>query len=200
MELSTWLAASAAALPSISSSIGTEPIEVAVVLKELGLPYEIHCFKYEDVKSLVLSTSIRTGKSQDPNTQLTLCESGAIIQYLIGQYDKDHKLGYEALHERHPGQSPYYGQGAWFSVLQPEKIPSAIKRYTNEAHRILGVLNTALEGRTWLVGDRCTFADLAFLPWNERMNLFLFVPRDEILSSYPMFWIDIPGCARGSLG
>lgn len=57
-----------------------------------------------------------------------------------------------------------------FNVLHPEKVPSAIERYRNEVIRILGVLNTALEGKTWLVGDKCTFADLAFMPWNTRLD------------------------------
>lgn len=71
-------------------------------------------------------------------------------------------------------------------MLHPEKLPSAIERYVNEVHRILGVLNTALEGRTWLVGDKCTFADLAFLPWNARVNHTLLTPEgDDPLAPYP---------------
>jgi hypothetical protein len=54
--------------------------------------------------------------------------------------------------------------------LHPEKLPSAIERYTAEAKRILSVLDGALEGRDWLVGDKMTYADLAFVPWNERLQ------------------------------
>ena len=28
------------------------------------------------------------------------------------------------------------------------------------------MLNTPLEGTSWLVGDKCTYADLAFVVWN----------------------------------
>ena len=31
---------------------------------------------------------------EDPNTDLKLWESGAIIEYLLDTYDKDHKLSY----------------------------------------------------------------------------------------------------------
>lgn len=117
----------------------------------------------------------------DPNTNLKLWESGAIIQYLITQYDKEHKLSYTSLIERNQlnqwlmfqmsGQGPYFGQASWFGILHPEKIPSAIERYQNEVRRVLGVLDGALEGKDWLVGDKCTFADLAFVTWNDTLPL-----------------------------
>ncbi|KUL82823.1 hypothetical protein ZTR_09611 [Talaromyces verruculosus] len=107
----------------------------------------------------------------------------AIIQYLEEVYDKEKKLTYESPNERQlldqwlhfqmSGQVPY-----GFSVLHPEKIPSAIDRYKNEIQRILGVLNTALEGKDCLVGDMCTFADLSVLPWNCRLDALLRTPPE----------------------
>ena len=38
---------------------------------------------------------------------------------------------------------------------------------------MLGVLNTILEGRTWLVGEKCTFADLSFVLWNCQLHMIL---------------------------
>lgn len=73
-----------------------------------------------------------------------------------------------------------------FNYYHPEKIHSAIDRYKNETRRILGVLNTALQGKEWLVGDKCTFADLAFLPYNSRVNMVLQCPEGEDpLAPYP---------------
>lgn len=65
------------------------------------------------------------------------------------------------------GQGPYYGQAIWFARFHPEKLPSAIDRYVNEVIRIIGVLKEALEreGTGWLVGGKCTYADLAFVTW-----------------------------------
>ena len=42
--------------------------------------------------------------------------------------------------------------------------------------RILGVLERSLEGKQWLVGEKCTFADLAFMPWNDRVDVVMSVP------------------------
>jgi glutathione S-transferase len=51
-----------------------------------------------------------------------------------------------------------------FQVLHSEKLPSAINRYVEEAKRICGVLEQGLMDKNWLVGDKMTIADLAFLP------------------------------------
>jgi glutathione S-transferase len=83
-------------------------------------------------------------------------------------------LGYETqLIVRSPsshetGQGPYYGQATWFARFHSEKIPSAIERYANEIDRVISVLELGLAktGTGWLVGDKCTFADLSFVTWN----------------------------------
>lgn len=68
-----------------------------------------------------------------------------------------------------PGQGPYFGQATWFARFHPEKIPSAIDRYVNEVIRVIGVLDKAIETNNtgWLVGDKCTYADLSFVTWTS---------------------------------
>lgn len=62
---------------------------------------------------------------------------------------------------------------AWiFNHIHPEKIPSAQERYKNEARRVLGVLESALSTREWLVGGKVTIADLIFCSWVLRFYLF----------------------------
>ncbi|KAL8832732.1 MAG: hypothetical protein Q9191_000069 [Dirinaria sp. TL-2023a] len=68
-----------------------------------------------------------------------------------------------------------------FNVLHPEKLPSAQERYDNEVKRILGVLERSLTGKQWLVGEKCTFADLAFVTWNERLGRAMGVPDSDPL-------------------
>lgn len=72
-------------------------------------------------------------------------------------------------------------------MLHHEKLPSAIERYQNEVHRILSVLETVLSANAsgWLVGEKCTFADLAFLPYNDRVEWFLGCPRETKFEKYP---------------
>lgn len=54
------------------------------------------------------------------------------------------------------GQGPYFGQAAWFAMWHPEKLPSAIERYRKEVLRVVGVLNSHLEGKEFVVGDKLT--------------------------------------------
>lgn len=59
----------------------------------------------------------------DPNTDIQIFESGAIILYLIETYDKDQKLTYTSAKEKAlqnqwlmyqvSGQGPMYGQLGW---------------------------------------------------------------------------------------
>lgn len=72
-----------------------------------------------------------------------------------------------------------------FTWLHPEKIPSAINRYTAEVQRVLGVLDRCLQGKQWLVGDKMTFADLAFLPWNALLAVVLSQTPEQIFEGFP---------------
>ncbi|EIW59526.1 uncharacterized protein TRAVEDRAFT_46833 [Trametes versicolor FP-101664 SS1] len=51
-------------------------------------------------------------------------------------------------------------------MSHPENLPSVIERYQKEMLRILGVLESVLSKQEWLVGGRCTVADLSFIVWN----------------------------------
>ncbi|KAI4594338.1 glutathione S- transferase, nitrogen catabolite repression regulator [Pestalotiopsis sp. 9143b] len=54
-----------------------------------------------------------------------------------------------------------------FNFLHPQKIASVQNRFNDECERQLGVLDGVLEGKQWLVGDKMTYADLSFVPWND---------------------------------
>ncbi|KAI1138478.1 glutathione S-transferase [Hypoxylon sp. FL0543] len=180
---------------------GSNSWKVIFLLEELGLPYEVESLKFENIKKKPFTDINPNGRVpaiEDPNTDITLWETGAIIQYIIAKYDTEHVLSYNTFKEQNlcnqwlmfqvSGQGPYYGQCTWFTYLHKEKIPSAIERYTNEVRRVLGVLEGVLaitpEPR-WLVGDRMTFADMAFVPWNNRLELLLSVPEEKKWEGFP---------------
>ena len=51
--------------------------------------------------------------------------------------------------------------------------------YQDGLKRVLGVIDTALENEQWL-GDKSTFADLSFVPWNDRIDMLLMrKPEDK---------------------
>ncbi|KAF2477673.1 glutathione S-transferase [Lindgomyces ingoldianus] len=168
---------------------GPNPPKIAILLEELELPYEVEDISFPDLKKpefLAINPNGRMPAIYDPNTDLTLWESGAIIEYLIEKYDTKHKLSFapgtpESYHAKQwlffqtTGQGPYYGQAVWFSKFHPEKVPSAVERYTKEINRVTGVVEGHLSGRKtdtstggpWLVGDKFSYADLAWIPWQD---------------------------------
>lgn len=163
------------------------PQKVAILLHELNLPYETISTPFEKVKNpeyLAVNPNGRLPSIYDPNTGLTLWESGAIIEYLVDQYDPDHRLSFprgspeaylakQWLFFQVSGQGPYYGQYFSFKMLHHENVPSAVERYAKEFQRVNEVLEGVLEKKKdedngpWLVGGKCSFADLAFVPWQQ---------------------------------
>lgn len=71
------------------------------------------------------------------------------------------------------GQGPYYGQAVWFKRYHPEPVPSAVERYVNEIRRVSGVLDRWLATHEWLVGGKLSYADLAFVPWQNAVQKML---------------------------
>jgi len=159
--------------------MGPNPSKVGIVLTELNIPFICKYVPFNEVKGpeyVAVNPNGRLPAMQDPNKGITIWESGAIIEYLIAEYDHEHKLSFPAgtvedyhckqwLYFQVSGQGPYYGQANWFKMAHPEKVQSAIDRYVNEIRRISKVLDTYLKDRQYLVEDKCTYADVSFIPW-----------------------------------
>jgi len=160
---------------------GPNPWKVAMVFEELHVPYEMKFIAMADLKKPPYEKICINGRSpaiEDPNTGITLWESGAIIDYLVENYDKERKLSFtpgtpEYFHAKQwlyfqmSGQGPYFGQASWFTRFHPENIQSVLDRYYNEIRRVSGVLNRALQGQEWLVGGKYSYADVSFVTWYE---------------------------------
>ena len=73
-----------------------------------------------------------------------------------------------------------------FALFHPEKLESAQTRYASELKRIVGVLDRTLKGKEWLVGDKSTYADLAFVMWNAQIGSIM-KGRDWNIAEYPNF-------------
>jgi GST-like protein len=63
------------------------------------------------------------------------------------------------------GVGPMLGQAHHFRMYAPEKIDYAVNRYTNEARRIYGVMDTQLATQTFIAGPTYSIADIAIFPW-----------------------------------
>lgn len=104
---------------------------------------------------------------------ISLFESGAILIYLAEKFTSP--LFPQGLRERYEvlvwlmfqmgGIGPFLGQAHHFRRVAPEPIPYAIKRYTDEAARLYGVMNKRLGEIPWLAGGVYSIADIACFPW-----------------------------------
>jgi glutathione S-transferase len=80
------------------------------------------------------------------------------------------------------GVGPMQGQANHFGRYAPERIQYGIDRYVNETRRLYSVLETQLQKSTsgYLVGDKCTIADIAH--WGVS-TVFLLLPAFPLLRS-----------------
>lgn len=161
-------------------------IKISITLEELGLPYQ-HT-KIEFSKStqkepwfLEVNPNGRIPALTDKFTDgkpIRLFESGSIMQYLVARYDQDNKISYPPgsrefiemtnwLFFMNAGVGPMQGQANHFTRYAPEQIQYGIDRYQNETRRLYGVLDKHLDDAKteYLVGNRCTIADIAHWGW-----------------------------------
>ncbi len=78
------------------------------------------------------------------------------------------------------GLGPMQGQANHFNRYAPEKIPYGIKRYTEETKRLYTVLNSALEGKDYLVGNTYTLADAISYPWIRLYAISEYLGVDDL--------------------
>jgi len=60
-----------------------------------------------------------------------------------------------------------FGQVGFFNRFAGKAFEDKrpLERYVNESKRLLGVVEGRLAGRTWIMGDEYTVADIALLGW-----------------------------------
>jgi GST-like protein len=154
--------------------------KISIMLEECGLPYAVHPVnigKGDQFRPefLAISPNNKMPAIVDPDgpdgNRISVFESGAILQYLgrkTGQfYPSDERGRVEVdqwLFWQTGGFGPMLGQAHHFRIYAPETIPYAVERYTNETHRLYGVLNTRLSNREFVAGGY-SIADMAIAPW-----------------------------------
>lgn len=156
--------------------------KVSIMLEECGLPYATHAvdigagdqFK-PDFLAISPNNKIPAIVDHDgPDGQpISVFESGAILLYLAGKTGRflptDVRGKYLALQWlmfQMGGLGPMLGQAHHFRIYAPEKVDYAIKRYTNEARRLYGVLERRLAVAPYFAGEY-SVADMAIFPWTR---------------------------------
>ena len=82
------------------------------------------------------------------------------------------------------GLGPFSGQAVHFQYAAPAGLDYAVNRYRREAERHYQVLNDHLEGRSHLVGDSYTIADISAWGWLDRAARVM-KGADDPLAPFP---------------
>ncbi|WP_372890348.1 glutathione S-transferase family protein [Rhodosalinus sp.] len=164
-------------------------IKVSAFLEESGLPYEAHRVTLDDadVKSpefLSLNPNNKIPAIIDPDGPdghpFGLFESGAILIYLAEKTGRFLPADPRGRHEtmqwlmfQMGGVGPLFGQLGFFVKFKGAEVADPIprERYVGEARRLLGVIETALEGRDWIAGEY-SIADMALAPWLGALDFY----------------------------
>jgi GST-like protein len=161
--------------------------KITLMLEESGMDYTIHPVnigKGEQMAPAFIAISPNNkmpaivdhdpGDGDQPGGggPLSIFESGAILLYLA---KKAKRFAGDTLRERVAvkewlfwqvgGLGPMAGQMAHFVRFAPEPVPYAIKRYTEETRRLIGVLDQRLADNEFLAGGFYSVADMATYPW-----------------------------------
>jgi len=173
-------------------------VKVSIMLEEIGLPYEAHTIKIGEDETwtpefLSLNPNGKIPAILDPNgpdgKPFGLFESGAILQYLAEKSGKllpaDPARRMETIqwvYFQMAGLGPIFGQLGFFHKFAGKEIEDKrpLTRYVNESKRLLGVLETRLDGRDWIMGDEYTIADIAILGWVR--NLIGFYKAGDLVA------------------
>lgn len=171
-------------------------VKVSIMLEETGLAYEPHAVNIMKNETwgpeyLSLNPNGKIPAIVDPNgpggKPLGLFESGAILIYLAEKTGKflsaDPGKRYETIQWvmfQMASIGPMFGQLGFFhkfaGASYEDKRPR--DRYAAESKRVLGVLETRLEGRDWIMDDY-SIADIAAIGWVN--NLIGFYDAGEIV-------------------
>jgi GST-like protein len=162
-------------------------VKASIMLEEIGLPYEPH---YIDIgrdetwtpEYLALNPNGKIPAIIDPDgpggRPLPLFESGAILLYLAEKTGKllpaDAARRYETIQWvffQMAAIGPIFGQVGFFHKFAGREIADKrpLERYVAESRRLIGVVETRLDGRDWIMGGDYSIADISMLGWMRNL-------------------------------
>ena len=156
--------------------------KISIMLEETKLDYKlipINIIKDEqfDKNFLEISPNNKIPAIYDYDTKIAMMESGSILMYLsektgifMPNDDKSRWKRDEWLMFQMASLGPMLGQVHHFVKFNSGKSTYAEERYSAEALRIYGVLNTRLGISQYVAGNDYGIADISIWPWIARFE------------------------------
>lgn len=160
--------------------------KVTILLEELGVPYTLTPTNIgkgdqftPDFLKMSPNNRMPALKDTEPKgggAPLTIFESGAIMMYIAEKQEKffpqEPRKKYDVVQWvmwQMANQGPKFGeQGHFFRASQNAAngdLSYALTRFSNEVHRLYGVMNLGLHKKEWLAAGEYTIADMISYPW-----------------------------------
>lgn len=160
--------------------------KVTILLEELGVPYTLTPANIgkgdqftPDFLKMSPNNRMPALKDTEPKgggAPLTIFESGAIMMYIAEKHGKffsqEPRKKYDVVQWvmwQMANQGPKFGeQGHFFRASQNADngdLTYALTRFSNEVHRLYGVMNLGLYKKEWLAAGEYTIADMISYPW-----------------------------------
>ena len=165
--------------------------KVSILLEELGADYKAHAIDIGTGEQhapafLAISPNNKIPAIHDHDTGMSIMESAAIMIYLAEKHDKFLPSSgrgrtdvLQWLMWQMGGLGPMLGQVHQFVHHNKGVSAYAEERFTKEAKRLYGVLDTQLRDNEFIAGDY-SIADMACWPWISRYEW-----QEMDLSKYP---------------
>lgn len=155
-------------------------VKVLIALEELEMPYDLR-----PINVRIGAQKAEAFLALNPNGKVpvlvdggfVLTESAAILVHLAEKTGKllpkdgaGRARVFEQLFFHASGLSPAFGNAGFFKRSSPEPQPIAEARFTNEAERLLGLLDAKLASQPFMAGEEFTIADIAHFGWMWRIQ------------------------------
>jgi len=176
-------------------NLAPNPMKVALLLEELGLPYEavpVDTRKGEQHTAAFKAVNPNAKVPAIDDDGVVMFDSNAIVLWLADKHRRFVPTDMASAERAETlswlmfiasGIGPYSGQAVHFRVAAPEPKDYALNRYDFEADRHWKILDERLGTRSWLVGDSYGIVDMAFWGW---ARLVPFVMGDpQAFERYP---------------
>ena len=153
--------------------------KITIALEELGLPYtlkhvQIDHGEHRQADFLKLNPHGRIPVLVDPESDITLFESAAILLYLaeksarlLPSIPSERWAAITWLQFHAASMGPILGQRVHFELFAQQPCPEAIARYRHLSEELFNTLDQRLAGQPWLAGSTYSIADIATFGWTH---------------------------------
>lgn len=184
--------------------------KISIMLEELGLDYAVSPVDLGKREQFSAHFSAISPNHKIPaivdtapdSDAVVIFESGAILTYLAEKHGQllapqgqARYSAFEWLHWQTSALGPMLGQLGFFAVRSEEKSALAIARFTEEADRLLSVMEKQLSIHAYLAGADYSIADIACYPWVLAATSYLNSVLKQSLATKPALqrWLQLVG-------